>query len=282
MFNTIINRSHRSLSRVELSDEQIRAQAPSVFASAPQAGVSERYTFLPTAQIISRMRQEGWAPVEVQQQAVRLEGRMGFQKHVIRFQRRDEIAKPGEFTPEIALVNSHDRSSAYQIHGALYRFVCSNGLMVSDSTIERVSIRHSGRETEEVIAASFEMLAQIPQLTERVNAFRSRQLTPGEQHLFAQRAIEARWEDVKLAPVGADKILSPRRREDTGADLWSVYNRVQENLLRGGQRDWSQRRQDGRRIGKSRPITGLDESIRVNKELWSLAETLRTGNLAQN
>lgn len=54
-FNTIINRSHRSLARVELSDEQIRAQAPSVFAAAPQAGVSERYTFLPTAQIISRM-----------------------------------------------------------------------------------------------------------------------------------------------------------------------------------------------------------------------------------
>lgn len=103
MFNIIINRSHRSLSRIELSDEQIKGQAPSVFAAAPQAGVSERYTFLPTAQIISRMRQEGWAPVEVQQQAVRLEGRMGFQKHVIRFQRRDEIAKPGEFTPEIAL-----------------------------------------------------------------------------------------------------------------------------------------------------------------------------------
>lgn len=81
MFNTIINRSHRSLARVELSDEQIRATAPSVFATTPQAGVSARYTFLPTAQIISRMRQEGWAPVEVQQQAVRLEGRMGFQKH---------------------------------------------------------------------------------------------------------------------------------------------------------------------------------------------------------
>ncbi|MGA2248419.1 MAG: DUF932 domain-containing protein [Verrucomicrobiota bacterium] len=148
-----INRNIRSFSRIELSDEQIKVQAPSVFAAAPQAGVSERYTFLPTSQIVSRMRQEGWAPVEVQQQSVRLEGRMGFQKHLLRFQRRDQIARPGEYTPEIALVNSHDRSSAYQIHGALYRFVCSNGLMVSDSTIEPVSIRHSGRETEEVISA---------------------------------------------------------------------------------------------------------------------------------
>jgi hypothetical protein len=148
MFSSI-HRSSRTLARIELNDDQIKAKAPSVFAAAPVAGVSERYTFLPTSQIITRMRQEGWAPVEVQQQAVRVEGRMGYQKHLIRFQRKDQIARPGDYTPEIALVNSHDRSSAYQIHGALYRFVCSNGLMVSDSTIEQVSIRHSGRETEE-------------------------------------------------------------------------------------------------------------------------------------
>ena len=282
MFSSIINRNTRSLARIELSDEQIRVQAPSVFAAAPVAGVSERYTFLPTAQIVGRMRQEGWAPVEVQQQAVRVEGRMGFQKHLIRFQRRDQIARPGDYTPEIALVNSHDRSSAYQIHGALYRVVCSNGLIVSDSTIERVSIRHSGHEADQVIEASFRMLAQIPQLTERVNAFRARQLTPGEQHTFAERALKLRWDDVKLAPVGVEKILWPRRTEDTGADLWSVYNRVQENLLRGGQRDYHQRRQDGRRIGRSRPISGLDESIKINKALWELAEALRTGKLAAN
>lgn len=282
MFNTIINRSHRSLARIELSDEQIKVQAPSVFAAAPQAGVSERYLFLPTSTIVNRMRQEGWAPVEVQQQCVRLEGRMGFQKHLLRFQRRDQIAKPGEYTAEIALVNSHDRSSAYQIHTALYRFICSNGRMVSDSTIEPVSIRHSGRETEEVISASFAMLGQLPRLTEKVEAFRSRQLTPAEQHLFAERAILLRWDDLKLAPVGVEKILWPRRSEDTGADLWSTLNRVQENLLRGGQRDWHQRRENGRRIGKSRPITGLDESIRVNKQLWELAEALRAGKLATN
>lgn len=282
MFSSIIHRSSRTLARIELTDEAIKTKAPSVFAATPAAGVSERYTFLPTAQIVSRMRQEGWAPVEVQQQAVRVEGRMGFQKHLIRFQRRDQIARPGDYTPEIALVNSHDRSSAYQIHGALYRFVCSNGLMVSDSTIEQVSIRHSGRETEEVIAASFALLAQVPRLAERVEAFRTRQLSTPEQHAFAQRAILLRWEDAQFAPVGPAKVLQPRRTEDTGNDLWSVYNRVQENLLRGWQRDYHQRRQDGRRIGKSRPITGLDENIRVNKALWELAEALRAGQLGMN
>ena len=282
MFSSLINRSHRTLARIELTDEQIRNQAPSVFAVQPLAGVSERYTFLPTSRIIDRMRQEGWAPVEVQQQAVRVEGRLGFAKHLLRLQRRDQVARPGEYAVEIALVNSHDRSSAYQIHAALWRCVCSNGLFLSDSIIERVSIRHSGRQTEEVIAASFTMLAQLPRLTERVEAFRSRQLTPSEQHQFAEQALKLRWDDLKLAPIGVEKILWPRRSEDTGADLWSTLNRVQENLLRGGQRDYHQRREDGRRIGRSRPITGLDESIRVNKQLWELAEALRAGKLAAN
>jgi len=272
----------RTLARIELTDEQTRSQAPSVFAAAPVAGVSNRYMFLPTAQIVSRMRQEGWAPVEAQQQAVRVQDRMGFQKHLLRFQRRDQIAKPGDYTAEIALVNSHDRSSAYQLHAALYRFVCSNGLMVSDSTIERVSIRHSGRETEEVIAASFAMLAQIPQLAERVETFRNRQLTPTEQHVFAERAILLRWDDLKTAPLGPAKILWPRRTEDAGADLWSVYNRVQENLIRGHQRDYCQRKLDGSRHQATRPVKGLDEGIRINKALWQLAEAVRTGNLAAN
>lgn len=282
MFSSLINHSSRSLARIELTDEQIKVQAPSVFAAAPVAGVSERYTFLPTSQIVGRMRQEGWAPVEVRQQAVRVEGRMGFQKHLLRFQRRDQIARPGDFTPEIALVNSHDRSSAYQIHGALYRFVCSNGLMVSDSTIERVSIRHSGQEAEAVIAASFAMLAQVPRLAERVEAFRTRQLSPAEQHLFAEQAIRLRWDDVKLAPVGVEKILWPRRTEDTGADLWTVYNRVQENLIQGRQRDYHQRRPDGHRHALTRPVKGLDEGIRINKALWELAEAMRTGQLMVN
>ena len=58
MFN-IINRNTRSLARLELSDEQIKIQSPSVFAEAPQAGVSARYTFLPTVQIVKKYRVSG-------------------------------------------------------------------------------------------------------------------------------------------------------------------------------------------------------------------------------
>ena len=260
MFNS--NTTTRNFNaRIELSNDQLHAAAPSIFATAPVAGVSERYTFLPTAQIIARMRDEGWAPVEARQQAVRVQGRMGFQKHLIRFQRRDQIARVGEFAPELCLVNSHDRSSAYQLHGALWRFVCSNGLMVSDSTIKQVSIRHSGRETDEVLTASFAMFAQVQNLASRVDAWQMRHMSDDDRHEFARRAIALRWET--NAPISTDRVLIYRRDQDSGNDLWSVYNAVQENLVRGGQKDFTMRREDGRRFARTRPIMGLDEGIRL-------------------
>ena len=265
--------------RVELTDESLATQAPSVFAVQAAGDVSDRYTFIPTSKIVSRMRAEGWAPVDAREQAVRLENRIGFQKHMIRFQHRAQIGRGGEYVAEIALVNSHDRSSAYQLHAALYRLVCGNGLMVSDTTFEHIAVRHSGGEADEIIAASFKVLANLPQLTESVEAFRARQLNHTEAKAFAESAIMLRWDSIKEAPVSAEKVLESRRYEDKGNNLWQVYNRVQENLLRGGQKDYSRRRGNGTRHTRTRPVSGLAEDIRLNKSLWHLAEALRSGNL---
>ena len=269
MFTT---RNTSFIHRTELADDQIRAVAPSVFAVTPQAGVSERYAFVPTAQVVLKLREAGWSPVEASQQLVRLDDRRGFQKHVLRFQRRHVQAIVGEYTPELVLVNSHDRSSAYQLQAGLFRFVCGNGMIVSDSTFERVSIRHSGFTPDEVIDASFKLLDGIPTITSRVETFKSRKLNCTELETFAGAALRLRFDNVNQAPINPSRLLDSRRSEDKGDDLWHVFNRVQENLLRGGQRDFSRRREDGRRFPRTRAIAGLDQNIRLNRELWNLAE----------
>jgi hypothetical protein len=55
-----------------------------------------------------------------------------------------------------------------------------------------------------------------------------------------------------------------------------AFNTVQENVFRGGQRDYSRRRPDGCRMPKSRAIKGIDEDLKLNKALWHVAELLRT------
>jgi len=271
--------SNYSKVRSEITDEQLRITSPSIFAGQAMTGVSSRYTFLPTAQIVGSMREAGWAPVQAEEQRVRAEGRIGFQKHVVRFQRRGQVAVKGEYAVEVVLSNSHDGRSAYQLHAGLFRIVCGNGLLVADSTFEHVAIRHTGHEAQEVLGASFRVLEQLPRLTASVESFRARYLTPAESKAFAESAILLRWDDLQSAPIGPSRLLAPRRSEDAAGDLWSVFNTVQENLCKGGVKDYGRRKGDGHCFSRTRPVTGLDESIRLNKSLWHLAEALRTGSL---
>src|SRR5947208_5014014 len=194
--------------RVELPDEQLRVLAPSIFAAQAMPSVSSRYAFVPTSQLVSRLREAGWAPVSALQQRVKLDERRGFQKHLIRFQRRDVVPVKGEYTPELCLINSHDRSSAYQLHAGLYRFTCANGMFLSDGAFEKVTIRHAGFTPEEAIEASFRILDQVPAITASVEAFRARRLTDIEARAFASAALRLRYVDIQTAPVSPEKLLN--------------------------------------------------------------------------
>lgn len=277
MLATISASASLNPERLGMSDERLRSRAPSVFASAPLPSVSERYAFVPTSQIVSRLRESGWVPVSAVEQRVILDERRGFQKHLLRFWRVDVVPVRGEFTAELVLVNSHDRSSAYQLHAGLFRYICGNGMVVSDGTFEHVSIRHSGFTPDEVTEASFRILEDIPAITARVEAFRSRSLTGPESREFATAALRLRYNEVQAAPITPEKLLELRRFEDAGQDLWHTFNRVQENLLRGGLKDDSRRRRDGKRYARTRAITGLDRNVRINKQLWELARRCEAG-----
>jgi len=54
--------------------------------------------------------------------------------------------------------------------------------------------------------------------------------------------------------------------------------------MRGGLKDYTRRKEDGHRFPRTRAVSGLDENVKLNKALWEMAETLRTGSLpgAQN
>src|SRR3989475_5410891 len=60
-------------------------------------------------------------------------------------------------------------------------------------------------------------------------------LDAGESEVFARAALALKYDDpTKPAPVTESQILMPRRFDDRRPDLWSVFNRTQENLTKGG------------------------------------------------
>mgnify|MGYP001767777340 CR=1 FL=1 len=147
-----------------LEENALRIQAPSIFASGPMLGVSGRYTFVPTARILDGLREHDWVPVEAEQQRIRTEARFGFQKHMIRFRRSEQMETLDEWNVELVLVNSHDGGCAYQLHAGIFRRVCSNGLVLSEGSFEAIRFRHAGLDANEVVQASFRLLDFMPKV----------------------------------------------------------------------------------------------------------------------
>jgi hypothetical protein len=74
--------------------------------------------------------------------------------------------------------------------------------------------------------------------------------------------------ETKGAPIQAEQLLRPRRMSDKAADLWTTFNVVQENVVKGGVPGRTARNQRT----STREITGIDQNVKINKALWMLAD----------
>jgi hypothetical protein len=262
-----------------LTIDEIARRAPSALATRPYAAMSAKYAHIPTLGIIEAMIAAGFQPFSATQSRTRIAGKGDFTKHMLRF-RHSDIGPlvVGDVIPEVVLVNSHDGTSAYKLIAGLYRLICSNGMMVSDAEIDSINVRHTGNVVQDVLDGSHRLIADTQRSIGTVRNWTQLQLTDGEQRVFAESAHVMRFADSEgkvTTPITPDQLLTPRRREDVGNDLWRTLNRVQENVISGGlsavQRDASGR--PVRRVS-TRRINGIDQDVRLNKALWELARKM--------
>ena len=256
-------------SRFPLSDDAIRTVAPSIFADAAHGSRSERYSYIPTSAVLDELRGEGFQPFMVCQTRVRHDDRREFTKHMIRLRHVSQI--DGGEANEIILLNSHDGTSSYQMLAGMFRFVCQNGLVCGD-TVADVRVPHKGNVAEQVIEGAYAVLQGFEQAQASRDAMQAITLDNGETEVFARAALALKYDDPdRPAPVTEAQVLAPRRSADAHADLWSVLNRAQENLIKGG---LSGRAANGRRQ-QTRPVQGIDQNLRLNRALWLLADGMR-------
>lgn len=263
----------RSGSQVELDREQLTQHVPSAYAERAYSGTSERYAFFPTDTVVEALRESGWAPVIAQEQRARAEERFGFQKHLIRFHRREELGRAvlHDSRLELVLMNSHDGGCAFRLFAGVFRLVCSNGLVVSEASFGAISIRHTHRTVQQVVDASQKIAHNSDGIGTRIDAFRQRTLSDGEKTEFASRALGLRYDAPEKAPVRPAFLLEPKRIEDRGNSLWQTLNVVQERMMRGSRPDRLKAMQEHRRTARVRGLTGLDAQLNLNRNLWELA-----------
>lgn len=249
-----------------LSLEDVRRRAPAVFADSPHERVSSRYTFIATERVLSGLMGAGFLPVDVRQTAARQASPL-HARHLLRLRRRHETVSLRDSAPEVVLVNSHSGDQTYQLRMGLFRVVCTNGLMVSRGAFPAYCVSHRGNIVEEVIASALKVAEQFESLAATVERMEQRGLLKDEQIAFAGRALALRFPDPAQSGMQPSQLLTCRRAQDVGDDLWRVYNRTQEHLLRGG----LIRRSSSGRLTRTRAISSIRRDVDLNGQLWDLA-----------
>ena len=276
----------RSSNDGELGIDRIRQLAPAVFSNTKKETLSARYEPLHTADLIPVMSDYGLVPVQAAQVRAN-KGSAEHKKHFVAFTHRDSLIDTydghKDMRGEIILYNSHDGTGSVQLFAGAYRFICSNGIIAGDGYNNRVY--HSKRGLSGFEEMMRNTVEGMPKLLERIEAMRETVTTIDQCDTLARRAAEVRWdmakrfaEDVPVRGSFATEqtvrdLLHVQRFADMEVDAWTVFNRIQENVIRGKAfiKSFSERNPEGV-MRKARPVNSVAENIRVNRELWNIAD----------
>lgn len=274
------NRSH-GLGHEPLTDEQLRRLAPSIFAEQAHESRSEKFTYIPTYELVREMRAEGFQPYSVKQGNSRIPGKENFTKHMIRFRHdrdRETAFRTGDTVHEIAMLNSHDGTSSYWMTSALFRIICLNGMLTEGDIYAQVKVPHRGDVLGQVVEGAYTVLEDAEKVMNRVEQFRAITLQPDARMALAEAVHAVRFDGQEHSPDPSD-LLRLRRHTDAGADLWNTMNVIQENAVRGGLHFRRPRRDDtGRIVGHtnatSRAVKSVDGDTALNRAIWALTEKM--------
>tara|TARA_R100001530_G_scaffold70655_1_gene50067 strand:+ start:103 stop:900 length:798 start_codon:yes stop_codon:yes gene_type:complete len=253
-----------------LTPDQIREKAPSVFATGHDGKRSDRYTFVSSEKIMDTFQDLGWGVADAASPFSRKSDPL-HNKHMIRFRPksdsysfRDPRGDKPVF-PEILLYNSSNGTASWKMTAGAFSMVCSNGLTIRVPGFERVGEEISRKHIDwdpvyaydavERISNSFGSFFGTVRDMVQIN------LDDNARTDMAVEASRLRFPDTHVDPM---LLLTPRRKEDLGRDIWTTYNVLQENCVRPNELKLNKR--------TARPLTNIDALDRVNTGLWEYAE----------
>lgn len=244
--------------------ETLKQSTPSVFATKPASKLSEKYTFVPTVEIIENFDREGWKVYSASQI-----GKGTYSAHQLRL-RNGDMPKVGDCFLEAILRNSHNGTQKLNFSAGLHRLVCSNGLTVPTSISASISIKHMSINLDDVRRITEEFAQRLPIIDASVRKMQNTFLNDSQTIDFVTRASLLRWDGGTLpSETLAQEILQPLREEDNGNSTWQIFNVIQEKFVRGGLKIPSKTG----RVTTTRELKNFNKINNINSELWELAES---------
>ncbi len=210
-----------------------------VDAVAPIATVSERYGFASSREILSVFEGQGWQVESTGYAKVKNAERAGFQKHLIWLTHPDFQDVPGlsinnRSQLRMCFLNSHDMTSSLQAFLGLMRTACLNQLLTG-SIFRTFRAVHSRSIISKLNAGIKFVTDGIPELIDNVQRLQRTQLSLGQRMELARLVLPERFANVNgLISYDASVVERAMRSQDTEQDAYTVSNRLQEYLIRGG------------------------------------------------
>ena len=253
-----------------LTPEYLKKIIPSAFAERAHSRVSTKYVFVPTSKITQDLAGVGWFPVEAYQSKSSVYA--GFQKHMIKFA-NPEYSSDLDVIPNLILINGHNALTACKIFIGYHIRSCMNGLVTGDvlDRIIGVHLEYSVKMLYDLMGRFFERIENSLSIINKSKVIEMKQI---EINKFVMQAAEIRFNKdmIKAKRINMDSVQFVRRPEDDNTTLWSVYNRIQENIIKGGIEIITN---NGRDIytQNTKPITEINKQIMINVALWNLMKT---------
>jgi hypothetical protein len=241
---------------MSISLNSLRERVPAIFTKTPSPKVSNRYSFADSEYYLQKFIDADWTIHSARQVS-----KSEYAPHQVILRNKD-IATVGDLLPQLIFTNSHNGIKKMTMDTGIYRLVCSNGLVVPTSITQSLSIKHIdlGDSTTDTIVNSF--YEKIPIIMNNIDRMRNKILTNDEIDNFTYNALQIRF--INAVGININDVVKPSRIEDYSDDLWTVFNVVQEKIIRGGIQLPSKRH--------SRPINNFVNDNDINTKLWQLAE----------
>jgi hypothetical protein len=246
-----------------LSIETLQEVAPSVFATSPSPKMSDKYTFVPTIEVIENFDREGWKVYSAKQV-----GKGNYAQHELRL-RNGELPQVGDSLIEAVIRNSHNGISSFSVSSGLHRLVCSNGLTVPTSVADAISVRHMNFDLGMVREITDQFAERLPVIQRSVGKMETTFLSEGQLVDFVNKSAMIRWEKGSIPKFKLEDFLRPERDGDVGNSVWKTFNVIQEKFVRGGMKYNSKKG----RVVSMRELKNFYNINKVNTGLWELAES---------
>ena len=239
---------------------------PSIFNTEVHPKASDKYSQVCTLDILEGAERFGWKPTFAAGNTSDVYG-----VHTIKLEHPEYVMPTGDKI-QMVVNNSHNLQRRFSLDAGVYRLVCSNGLIMAIHQFASIRKRHMGIESMELLEHLLITIDGIGEVAPSVKRMSEIDLTRDQREEIAIEALLSRLGEEELVEtVDLFNFLSPKRNADSGTDLWTTYNLVQEKIIHGDF-EYDTRNSNGVEVTrKARSITGFQKDLSLNKKLYDIA-----------